>query len=771
MKRFGIGLLKGLGILIGSIIGFVFFLVVGVAVIPEIIVPGQVIEKGLSFAPAEAKLTYDSIDIRFLKESLNRKRLQFDLRNVCIDYKEKALDTCFAELSGAVEFKMFLPKLEKIHPLRLISERVAVDVDRLGSDEAEEPKSDSNFLDTLRRSILPKWDFPGSVVELKKIEVVAGKNKFVTEVFLDAVKEGSTALHLKIPKFKEENSGFPRGNLSYTVLWPKEGSQDYESQGEFKIEPSATQALAINLETKSPSWEDIAYDLKAKINGIQPLNALRLNGHYAPAKTEGLFSLQLGGPQSQIKQVNFLDCNYLVLLNEKQGNLKCGPQQVSLALKERPSLKAKPDLFKMAPTFEFKVTNFSYEKGVKADVALSLLLEHLKFLKLDVKVEGNFDGSGKEMRYAFKTNSQAQVEDFAGLVRFLNDTPIAIPAPVNVMGGKVTLDIDGQVNEKQGEINFEFQPNLSSQHQRLLFTLGGRVELENRNKKTFTRLVLNSNLQNVKLSLPRLDLAAPPQLVPDGRFNLAKKREEESKAAISSGSTFDYDVDVTTPQVGSIAIATNLTKNPIPIGVDMNADSKNGLGPGEVEIGRVALELFRRSAHLEQLDVEFQPDGDKFLNGNLSIQYLDYDISIRVAGTVDAPKVIMESTPPLTQDQIVSVLLFGKAPDELDESQRASVGNVSTALADAALSFSSLYFLASTPIESVGYDAQRGVVTAKVGLGKGTSLELGSSGQDLSEVGVKRRLGQNWYLNSYVEEDSQTDERSVAAFIEWVRRF
>lgn len=773
MKKILIRTLQGIGIFLASIVGILVIALFMFAVVPEIVIPGSLIKKGLSFAPADAKLSYETIDIRLIKESFTQKKLQFVLKNVCIDYKEKALDSCFDELSGGASFKFLMPELKKVFPLRLINAYALLDLNRLSSDEPKQEESGGNPLEFLRREILPKWDFPGTLVELEKIEVITGKSKYVTSLFIDAVNEGSTALNLKVPDFREVNSGFPRANLKFGIRWPTAENKNYQSNGELNLQPSAKQAIALNLETQSPTWEDVAYDIKAKVNGIQPLYAIQLNGKYNPAETNGLLSVQLGGPQSEIRQLNFINCGYEIKLSEQNGSLKCGPQQVTLVLRERPAFASKPEMFRFSPTFELKITNFSYEKGVKTNFALDLDLEHLKVATADVNVDGSFDATGETAKYNVRTNTAVRVEDFKRLVAFLADTPAAIPAPVNVMGGKVNLSIDGAMNERDGKINFAFNPDLSSQYQRLLFTLGGRVELENRPKGMYTRLVLNSNLKDVKLSLPRLELAAPPQLMPDGRFTLAEAREKEKQASEGpkSGSTFAYDVDVQTPQVGSIAIATNLTKNPIPIGVDLNADSKNGVGPGEIEIGRVALELFRRKAFLEELDVELQADGDKFLKGNLTIAYLDYDIRIRVAGSVESPKIIMESTPPLSQDQIISVLLFGKAPDELDETQRSSVGNVSTAIADAALSFSSLYFLASTPVESVGYDAQRGVVTAKVGLGKGTSLELGSSGQDLSEVGVRRKLGQNWYLNSYVEEDSQTDERSVSAFIEWVRRF
>jgi hypothetical protein len=130
------------------------------------------------------------------------------------------------------------------------------------------------------------------------------------------------------------------------------------------------------------------------------------------------------------------------------------------------------------------------------------------------------------------------------------------------------------------------------------------------------------------------------------------------------------------------------------------------------------------------------------------------------------------SDPPLDDNQIVSVLLFGRPQHELGDEEQNSVANTKAAMADAVLGLGSLYFLASTPIESVGYDPDTGRVIARVGLGGGASIELGAGGNEAgSGVGFRKRISKDFTFRSDVETLGATGRQTVSALIEWVKRF
>jgi hypothetical protein len=192
---------------------------------------------------------------------------------------------------------------------------------------------------------------------------------------------------------------------------------------------------------------------------------------------------------------------------------------------------------------------------------------------------------------------------------------------------------------------------------------------------------------------------------------------------------------------------------------------------GSVKVANFDLNLFRREATLDHFNVRFDPKlGDVGeVDGLITVDYADYTVKIAVLGSTKQPQVKLASDPPLPEDQLVAVLLFGKPIDELDSEETGSVGDTRAAVQDSALSLASLYLLASTPVQSVGYDSRTGSVTAKVRLATGTSLNVGA-GQESQQVGVSKRLGKRWSVSTDVIRSTQGTQ-TFTAFLEWNNRY
>jgi autotransporter translocation and assembly factor TamB len=155
--------------------------------------------------------------------------------------------------------------------------------------------------------------------------------------------------------------------------------------------------------------------------------------------------------------------------------------------------------------------------------------------------------------------------------------------------------------------------------------------------------------------------------------------------------------------------------------------------------------------------------------GNVSVKYADYQVLIQLVGTIDKPQILLKSDPPLPENQIIAVLIFGRPLDELDSDQTASVGSTQAAITDGAISLASLYLLASTPIQSVNYDPSSGAVSAKVRLGDGMSLNLGRSTQE-STIGIRKRIGRYWTLETDFS-NSAPYGKVGSAYLEWSHRY
>ncbi|MCM2281996.1 MAG: hypothetical protein NDI61_09140, partial [Bdellovibrionaceae bacterium] len=124
-----------------------------------------------------------------------------------------------------------------------------------------------------------------------------------------------------------------------------------------------------------------------------------------------------------------------------------------------------------------------------------------------------------------------------------------------------------------------------------------------------------------------------------------------------------------------------------------------------------------------------------------------------------------------SEDQIIAALLFARPIHEPGLVEQESAAAFRTAVNETALTLAQMYLLANTPIDNLSYNSETGRVIASVKIAGGTSLEFGGARGAGAEVGIRRRLARNVYLNTYVENTAQSTHRLVNAFVEWVRRF
>jgi hypothetical protein len=232
-----------------------------------------------------------------------------------------------------------------------------------------------------------------------------------------------------------------------------------------------------------------------------------------------------------------------------------------------------------------------------------------------------------------------------------------------------------------------------------------------------------------------------------------------------------YHIEVHSPPKNPLHLLSNLAKSPIPVVVDISASSE-AAPQGHVAVREFPLNLFRRQAFVDKFDLVFTgPETSPTIDGKMRVEYTDYTITILLLGSLKAPDIKLTSEPPRPQNQLIAVLLFGKEMTDLDDDQLRSIDNFGGAAADGALSLASMYLLASTPVQSIGYNPQSRAFTAKINLGKGTSVNIGSDLGDYQKLGVQKRLARNWSVETYIERNIDADTDAVTTLLEWSRRF
>ena len=216
---------------------------------------------------------------------------------------------------------------------------------------------------------------------------------------------------------------------------------------------------------------------------------------------------------------------------------------------------------------------------------------------------------------------------------------------------------------------------------------------------------------------------------------------------------------------------SNIAKDPVPVVLNLLATYPPGAAGGTAAFRSFDVELFRRNATVEHLNVALSSGSAAAgLEGLVRYKTPSATISIQILGTLDKPRVELTSVPPLKREDIIALLIFGKSPDELDPEQTASVSNTQTALESRAFGLASLYLFGATPIEHVAYDPATKTTTVKLRLPGGANLTFGSDFDQSRQVSVRKSLAPHWALQSeFTSQGEQT--RAATTFLEWFNRY
>ncbi len=144
---------------------------------------------------------------------------------------------------------------------------------------------------------------------------------------------------------------------------------------------------------------------------------------------------------------------------------------------------------------------------------------------------------------------------------------------------------------------------------------------------------------------------------------------------------------------------------------------------------------------------------------------------ILILGTTKEPHVVFESDPPLSQQQVISLLLFNKSVQELNEEEASSSASLSQALADGAFGLFSLVFLSSTPIESVGYDPVSGVYSVRMRVDGKTTVSVASDLEGDRQYAIRRRIGKRWAIRTELQRNEHQGNTALLTLLEWFNRF
>lgn len=392
---------------------------------------------------------------------------------------------------------------------------------------------------------------------------------------------------------------------------------------------------------------------------------------------------------------------------------------------------------------------------------------------LSATAEGRLDRPLKEL--ALRHEARLKFEaSFEKLVAFLRETPYAVPAPVHVMTGPVVLELEsrGDPRSPRRSARYALTTDLAGTRQKLSARASGTVTGTDAKGRAYDHegeLVL----REVALELPRLEVGPAPKITVDRRI-----RTEDGPGATVSTATLPaaparavVRSRVTIRTEKPAILFSNLAKDPVPVALELAASHPPAAASGVVGVRSFGVELFRRNATVDHLNITISSFSRVAgLEGLVIYRAPRAVISIAVLGTTERPRVELSSVPPLKREDILGLLIFGKDPEDLDPDQTASVGNTEIALESRAFGLASLYLFGSTPIEHVGYDSASKTTSVKLRLPGGANLTLGSDFDQSRQLSVRKPLAPHWAIQSEVSEQGK-ESRAAMTFLEWFNRY
>jgi hypothetical protein len=738
------------------------------------------------------ELSWQKAHLSVSSTSFTAKVLRLTATRFCVTSRENR--ACFGEVDTTVELVLnpTIFPLKTLGPVRLRDGDVAWTVAAADADEAKEPTDYRALLARLRAVRFeplevqaPRWQLTregttysgaGEVV-LRRLDPRQRDSPWSLRLTGDAL-QGSPLQQLTLDATAAglEAADWRRAEVSARLHARLKTQKDKK--------PASPGRLAASFDLTPRDAAETGYDLDVDyLLGRQSLHAVS-RGTLTASRVSGRFEVAAADPAGPVAKIALEPCAYVLRLPPADAAAAAAVYRLRADCAgrvRRAVMPSEASLQALVPRdFPFKVAGhgrlFRSGRQDRFDATLALDLRRLATEAIDYGggVRGRFGGvigaEAGSWRADVDMNLNAAVKRFATLVELLRFTAWAVPAPLNVLDGSLNCGISGRfaTTEKAALLPMHCATDLRSASQSLVADAAGTLEWPMPTGSGKPRLDATVNLNDVAIDLPEVRLGKPlPAVVRDKRI--------AATGAKTPSLGLDYDVRIKTINgrrgQGGLAFISNLSKTRVPMDLDLRVKRGQKL-QGTVQVAGYRAELFRRQAFVDHLRLRFAPDGEAAeLDGLVIVDTNDYKISLLAVGTTAKPRLQLYSEPPLPERDLMAILLFGRQPEGLEPDQKRSADETRAAVADGAIGLLSMYYLASTPVESVGYNPHSGMFTAKVALAKGLSLTVGTNVESESQLGLRKRIGRNWTAETTAVKNETDESTKGVAMLTWSKRY
>ncbi|HVK62180.1 MAG TPA: hypothetical protein VM432_11545, partial [Bdellovibrionales bacterium] len=437
------------------------------------------------FLPSSMRvdLRETSIDIVRPKGLPFAKEVSLKAKNLCYKTEDDAIDVCVGAadlvvLGGwggqrAAYEKAYIPRLMHIAPLTVLDSRVRVETYKLKKREQQPDENGFDIADFVRKQILPKWELEGSRIEIADFFLSLEKGTgYRAKADLTPIENRRT-MNLILHQLSSLDEKLAASG-EVTLIRPQRGLSVWDINAKAKIRYDEKKVDVVG-HADVIQANNLKFELRSILQNVPGLRELRLSGALKDENAKGKISMKAKAIGKQVRALDFVDCDWRINLDQKSGAVRCGPQSVRLALREREFLK-RPRLFVLAPEFDLRISRLSYGDRKAADFEFELDLEH-QGSQLSTRLSGGFRKGTRDLSYVVRGDGDFTLGRFKFLIDLLRDTPYAVPAPLNDLNGPIKTHFDVDVDESRGGIQYTLNSRLKSRHQAMNFDLVGSTNL------------------------------------------------------------------------------------------------------------------------------------------------------------------------------------------------------------------------------------------------------------------------------------------------------
>lgn len=743
---------------------------------------------GASYRPRWKDLSFE---VR--SQDLLTKRLILDASDFCFDDETGAMKGCFALLELDATIRLGLrPYLRVTRLDKLVVRESSLSIDAAAGKAARKKEKPARYSrlpqllpEPLRQMRLGELDvrLPAASVKTASgtttwglsARYAAGSGRPLAAHGFAVLRDTSNLVSDRyVADLKFDSDLFDQGRLSYL-----------NARGEVRSRGLQAYVFARAQNAGKRSLKLLA---RARVRAGGRTIVAQATGVQTPRRYVARGALDLMDPSGPVRKLGLDDCRFQAPLasdgvHPEKAELVCALTAVPKPLGLAHHAKVLPfrGAFKAHVDFKPKLGALekdAFQAAVSADVGP--VKDYYGFyLHAALKLAGRTSRLPESLKAEHSVTAGLTVDRFQDLVRYLEGTAYSVPAPFHVLDGPITFEARS-VGDPRGpdqRVEYTLTTALSAGRQALQAQARGAVTARGlfQPSPTFADST-EVDLKKVAFELPYLRVGPMPAVSVDKRIVTGGKPPQQAEAAArtsvrkSSVTALRYDAHVLTS--APVLLYSNVVKDPVPIGLDLHL--RNSGMTGKIELRSFHMEVFRQLALIDHITLTPLPGSSAFgLDGLVVYKKEDVTIKIALLGSTDRPQISLTSDPPMTQDEIIGVLLYGKSPGELDIDQQTSVGNAATAMTNGAFGLASLYLFASTPIEYVGYDPATQTYSIKFKLPGGATLAVGSTLEESRTIKLRKRIASHFAIETELQSTRSGEQRSsaITTFLQFFERY